>query len=100
MVKECEQSTVNTVMVTNNAVTPLILVDGDEITGAKQNRIVNSTILIPPKTTMPVSVSCTEHGRWHFKGRGSNNHFSSSRYFANSDTRRAKSANLYEHKDF
>lgn len=59
-------------MVTNNAVTPLILVDGDEITGAKQNRIVNTTILIPPKTTMAVSVSCTEHGRWHFKGHTKN----------------------------
>lgn len=99
VVKECEHSTVNTVMVTNNAVTPLILVDGDEITRAKQNRIVNSTILIPPKTTMPVSVSCTEHERWHFKGKDSNNHFSYSKYFANSDTRRAKSANLYEHDD-
>lgn len=98
IVKECEHSTVNTIMVTNNAVTPLILVDGDEIVGAKQNRIVNTTILIPPKTTIPVSVSCTEHGRWHFKGRDQSN-FSYSKYFANSDTRRAKSANLYKNID-
>lgn len=99
-VKECEHSTVNTIMVTNNAVTPLILVDGDEITGAKQNRIVNTTILIPPKTTMKVSVSCTEHGRWHFKGNGSKkSNFTYSNYFANSNTRRAKAQNLHAEKD-
>lgn len=99
-VKECEPSTVNTIMVTNNAVTPLILVDGDEITGAKQNRIVNTTILIPPKTTMAVSVSCTEHGRWHFKGHTKNETiFCSSNYFANSDTRRVKAQNSYNDMD-
>ncbi|MDO5850062.1 MAG: tubulin-like protein [Methanobacteriaceae archaeon] len=99
-VKECEPSTVNTIMVTNNAVTPLILVDGDEITGAKQNRIVNTTILIPPKTTMPVSVSCTEHGRWHFKDNSESKAiFSHSEYFANSNTRRAKAQNSYNDMD-
>ena len=84
-VKECKKSTVNTIMVTNNAVTPLILIDGEEILGAKQNRIVNSTLLIAPKTTQAISVSCTEHGRWAYK-----NEFRQSDYIANFNTRRAK----------
>ena len=63
-VKECEKSTVNTIMVTNKAVAPLLLIDGEEILGANQNRIVNNTLLIAPKTTQSISVSCTEHGRW------------------------------------
>ena len=32
-VKECEHSTVNTLIVKNNSVTPLLLVDGEEIIG-------------------------------------------------------------------
>lgn len=84
-VKECEQSTVNTIKVTNNSVTPLILIDGEEILGANQNRIVNSTLLIAPKTTQKISVSCTEHGRWKYKSE-----FRQSEYIADFNTRRVK----------
>ena len=104
IVEECEPSTVNKVKVTNNAVTPLILVDGDEITGAMQNRIINTTTLVPPKATIEVSVSCTEHGRWHYQeqtngGFGEKpvrNCFASSDYIANSRTRRAKQQAIYD----
>ena len=65
-VTECEISTVGTVLARNNANIPLVLIDGDEIVGAKQNRIMNRSLIVPPKTTMPVSVSCTEQGRWHY----------------------------------
>ncbi|WP_295722787.1 ARPP-1 family domain-containing protein [uncultured Methanobrevibacter sp.] len=94
-VKECEVEDVNNVIITNNAVTPLILIDGEEIIGAKQNRIVNRTVIVPPKTTMKISVSCTERGRWSYK----NNHFcdfEQSDYIANSNTRRAKASALDE----
>ena len=93
-VSECEPSTVGEVLVKNNAVTPLILLDGDEIIGANQNRIVNSTILIAPKTTMKVSVSCTERGRWHYT-----NEFKNSQYLANSNTRRQKALSSFHGKD-
>lgn len=92
-VMECEPEEVNAVMVKNNAVTPLLLIDGEEILGAKQNRIMNHSIIIPAKTTMKVSVSCTERGRWSYKNN--KEEFSVSEYFATSDTRRAKSK-LYE----
>ena len=108
IVEECNPSTVNKVKVTNNAVTPLILVDGDEITGAMQNRIINTTTLVPPKATIEVSVSCTEHGRWHYQeqdywGLGEKpvkNSFASSDYIANCRTRTAKHQAIYEHRDF
>ena len=41
-ISECEVSTVGTVLARNKANVPLVLIDGDEIVGAKQNRIMNS----------------------------------------------------------
>ena len=84
-VKECEQSIVNTLIVKNNAVTPLILIDGEEVIGGDQNRLVNSTILVAPKSEMKIPVSCTERGRWAYKSE-----FKDSEYIANYETRRAK----------
>ena len=84
-VKECENSQVNTLIVKNNAVTPLILIDGEEVVGGDQNRIVNATILIDAKSRMEIPVSCTEKGRWAYKSE-----FKQSNYIANYKTRRAK----------
>ena len=84
-VKECEHSQVNTLIVKNHAVTPLILIDGEEVVGGDQNRIVNATILIDASSEMKIPVSCTEQGRW-----GYIDEFKQSDYIANYNTRRAK----------
>jgi hypothetical protein len=44
----------------------VLLLDGEELAGAKQNRILNTTIFVAPKTSIKVPVSCTEHGRWSY----------------------------------
>ena len=96
-----EHSTVNTVSCKNDSVTPLILIDGDEITGAMQNRIINDTLLIPAKSTINIPVSCTEHGRWHTKGEGAESRtFKPSLYSANHSTRSRKSRASYEERDY
>lgn len=108
IVEECNPSTVNKVQVTNKAITPLILVDGDEITGAMQNRIINTTTLVPPKATIEVSVSCTEHGRWQYQNedywglnkKPAKSCFKSSDYIANSRTRTVKHQAILENRDF
>lgn len=84
-VKECEHSTVNTLIVKNHSVTPLLLVDGEEIVGGDQNRIVNATILVAPTSESQIPVNCTEHGRWGYK-----HEFELSNYIATSRTRSAK----------
>ena len=84
-VKECEQSQVNTLIVENNAVTPLILIDGEEVVGGDQNRIVSETIIIAPESSMKIPVNCSEQGRWAYKKE-----FIHSDYIANYNTRRAK----------
>jgi hypothetical protein len=44
---------------------PVLLLDGEELIGAKQNRVVNLTILAPAKQVITIPVSCVEAGRWH-----------------------------------
>ena len=100
-IKELEHSTVNTVSCKNDSVTPLILIDGDEITGAMQNRIINDTLLIPAQSTLNIPVSCTEHGRWHTRGEGeASRTFKPSLYSANHSTRSRKSRASYEERDY
>lgn len=84
-VKELKESTVNTITVKNNAVTPLILIDGEEVLGGDQNRLVNSTTVVAANSQSNISVSCTERGRWGYKSE-----FKSSPHIANYKTRRNK----------
>ena len=44
---------------------PVLLLDGEELVGAKQNRVLNLTILAPAKQAVVIPVSCVEAGRWH-----------------------------------
>ncbi len=50
----------------NNAETSVLILAGEEMVGAKQNRISNTTILLKKKTTTIIPVSCTEQGRWSY----------------------------------
>lgn len=43
---------------------PILLLDGEELIGAKQNRVLNVTILVPGNTRLVIPVSCVEMGRW------------------------------------
>ena len=51
----------------NLADQPVLILDGEELSGAKQNRVPNSTILAPAKSTIRVPVSCVEAGRWAYR---------------------------------
>ena len=61
------EGSVPTLLVTNHLETPVLILEGDLLIGGKQNRLSNSSVLIPKKTKMPLPVSCVEHGRWHHK---------------------------------
>ena len=52
--------------VINKSEVMVLILDGEELVGAKQNRIVNTTILIPAKETVLIPVSCVEQGRWSY----------------------------------
>jgi hypothetical protein len=42
----------------------VLLYDGEELVGAKQNRILNVSVLVEAKTALKIPVSCVEQGRW------------------------------------
>jgi hypothetical protein len=58
------------VLVKNKGDAPLLLLDGEEILGAKQNRVFNTSILVAAKSELKVPVSCVEAGRWHKRSHG------------------------------
>ena len=58
--------TVPELKVTNKSGRKVIILDGEELVGAKQNRIVNTTILIAENSTCIIPVSCVEQGRWSY----------------------------------
>lgn len=47
----------------------ILINDGTQLLGAKQNRIVNATILVSPGMGITIPVSCVEAGRWNYRGR-------------------------------
>ena len=70
---------------------PVLIFDGEELVGAKQNRIANTTILVGVgKTILPVS--CVEEGRWSHRTPA----FRSGEYASHPGLRRAKERQVRE----
>lgn len=49
----------------NSGAIPVLMIEGEILIGLKQNRMLNTTILVPPKTNLTVPVSCVEAHRWN-----------------------------------
>ncbi len=47
----------------------VLILDGEELAGAKQNRVLNTTVYIRPGQEVVIPVSCTEAGRWNYRSR-------------------------------
>jgi ARG and Rhodanese-Phosphatase-superfamily-associated Protein domain len=62
-----DHSAVPNLMVHNKSLKMVLILDGEELVGAKQNRIVNTTILIAVGAMVVIPVSCVEQGRWAYK---------------------------------
>ena len=74
----------------NDGDIPVLLLDGEELVGAKQNRVLNLSILAPPNTSINIPVSCVEAGRWSYRSRN----FSSSPRTMYAKGRAAKSSHV------
>ena len=75
-----EGGSVPNLLVDNQSGTLVLFLEGEELRGAKQNRVLNASVLVAAgKTLLPVS--CVERGRWHYRSRqfGSGGSHSSSK---------------------
>ena len=61
-----ERGVVKRVLVTHRGTRPLLLVDGEHVQGAKQDRVFNSSVVVAPGATTELPVSCVERGRWRY----------------------------------
>ncbi|MFZ0429591.1 MAG: DUF6569 family protein [Acidobacteriota bacterium] len=71
-----ESGRVPELRVVNESPHRIILFDGEELVGAKQNRIVNVTIIVAAFSKLTIPVSCVEQGRWRWRSR----HFASGEF--------------------
>ena len=68
----------------------VLLYDGEELVGAKQNRILNVSVLVEAGAKLPIPVSCVEQGRWHRRSAA----FGSADHISHSHLRRRKAQML------
>jgi hypothetical protein len=67
VIKELDHSgDVNNLLAINNTGNHYLLTDMDLLKGAKQNRVVNISVLVHPRTRKKISVSCVERSRWRY----------------------------------
>lgn len=64
-----QEGEVPRLLVRNDGDLPVFLLDGEEFLGAKQNRIVNLSLLVPARSEIRIPVTCTEQGRWRSVSR-------------------------------
>lgn len=86
-----EGGSVPELKVENRSDRNLLILDGEELVGAKQNRIVNVTLLIAAHASLNIPVSCVEAGRWSYRSR----HFMSKERVMPPRMRMRKNAAVY-----
>jgi hypothetical protein len=64
-----ESGSVPELKLINRSHSPVLLLDGEELVGAKQNRVINLTVLVPADSELLIPVSCVESGRWNYNSR-------------------------------
>lgn len=87
-----ESGSVNNLFIINHSKNYVFFMDGDILTGAKQNRVLNTSVLLYPESKTNVPVSCVESGRWRYTSPK----FTDSDYTAPAYMRRTKAASVTE----
>jgi len=85
VVSELESASVPQIQVHNPTDSPLLIPAGKVLSGGRQTRTVNVSILVAPGSTIVIPVSCVEAGRWYGQHR-----FEDSRRFASRRVRMEK----------
>jgi hypothetical protein len=59
-----QQGSVPELIVENKGLCRALFLEGEQLVGAKQNRILNTSVLVPAHAKLTIPVSCVEAGRW------------------------------------
>ena len=78
-----EAGSVPNLVVNNKAEALVLFLEGEELRGAKQNRVLNTSVLVAAGSKTTIPVSCVEQGRWRY----SSPHFTSGGSHASSKLR-------------
>ncbi|MCX7845415.1 MAG: hypothetical protein N2312_02265 [Dictyoglomaceae bacterium] len=71
----------------------VFIMDGEELKGGKQNRVINTSILVKKNSVLNIPVSCTEKGRWDFTSP----HHRDPEIIIPFEMRAKKNISLYDH---
>jgi ARG and Rhodanese-Phosphatase-superfamily-associated Protein domain len=59
-----QEGRVPELVVINKSHRRVLFLEGEQLLGAKQNRILNTSVLVPANAALRIPVSCVEQGRW------------------------------------
>jgi hypothetical protein len=58
------------VLAWNRGDVPVLMLEGEEWSGARQNRVLMASVLLRPGPPQHLPVACSEPGRWNYPGKG------------------------------
>jgi len=64
-----EAGLVGELLVENSGDEPVLFLEGEEMRGAKQNRILRSSVLVAGRSRTKIPVTCVEKRRWRYESR-------------------------------
>ena len=64
-----EGGSVPDLLVTNSGDSRVLFLEGEELRGAKQNRVLNTSVLVAAHSKTRIPVSCVEQGRWRYRSK-------------------------------
>jgi hypothetical protein len=64
-----EAGSVPELRVVNEGSLRVLILEGDKLIGARQNRVMNSSVLVAAGSDLTLPVSCIERGRWSYRSR-------------------------------
>ena len=67
LIEESGGGEVPRLVVRNTGDLPALLVEGEHLQGARQDRVLNVSVLVAAKHDTHIPVSCVEHGRWSYR---------------------------------
>lgn len=92
--EKVEGGSVPELLLVNKSEKNILLLDGEELVGAKQNRIINVSFMCLGMTQIVIPVSCVEQGRWAYKSRS----FESGDFSSSKVRKQTKMSMMHSHR--